>query len=317
MCPLGPLLVFAALGSPPAATFSSLTLVGERWDNGQWSALDKAGHMVGPPLKRGDKGAVAIESARESPDLLRLSETTILCSANDTVMSSSDGGRSWSKHGGNPGLAAGYIPAPMWLKSKESMPVLLMDVQPVDAYVKGCYPMTPNCTEVTTVTAATDKQYVDWGLSASGAPVAVTTAGRKGANVWRGLPVATGLFATSAGGGVQLLDGSYVYLAVVQFGPLWQVHPKVDKSKLAKCCNNSVASFASKDGLDWVYQSTVDLYDEARIYQEGPSECDIVLLKDGKTLWSVMRVDGGDGEPSHRTLPMLSATSTDGGKSES
>ena len=72
MCPPGPLLVFAVLGSPPTATFSSLTLVGERWDNGQWSALDKAGHMVGPPLKRGDKGAVAIESARESPDVRRL-----------------------------------------------------------------------------------------------------------------------------------------------------------------------------------------------------------------------------------------------------
>eukprot|EP01046_Picozoa_sp_COSAG06_P002559 COSAG06_NODE_91_length_24730_cov_26.482603_17_plen_84_part_00 len=49
-----------------------------------------------------------------------------------------------------------------------------------------------------------------------------------------------------------------------------------------------------------------------RIYQEGPNECDVVLLKDQKTLWAVMRVDGGDGTPSHRTLPFLASTSTDG-----
>jgi hypothetical protein len=40
-----------------------------------------------------------------------------------------------------------------------------------------------------------------------------------------------------------------------------------------------------------------------------------VLLKDQKTLWAVMRVDGGDGTPSHRTLPFLASTSTDGGVS--
>jgi hypothetical protein len=49
--------------------------------------------------------------------------------------------------------------------------------------------------------------------------------------------------------------------------------------------------------------------------QEGPNECDVVLLKDQKTLWAVMRVDGGDGTPSHRTLPFLASTSTDSGVS--
>jgi hypothetical protein len=77
-----------ALASPPhPANFSSLTLVGERWENGAWSALDASGHEIaGPALKRGDPGAVLISSPTESPDLLRLSADTVLCSANDTVM---------------------------------------------------------------------------------------------------------------------------------------------------------------------------------------------------------------------------------------
>ena len=40
-----------------------------------------------------------------------------------------------------------------------------------------------------------------------------------------------------------------------------------------------------------------------------------MLLGDNKTLWAVMRVDGGDGIPSHRTLPLLSSSSTDFGRS--
>ena len=82
-----------------------------------------------------------------------------------------------------------------------------------------------------------------------------------------------------------------------------------------QCCNNSVVAFTSKDTLTWSYSATVGAYDPARVYQEGPNECDVVLLKDKKTLWAVMRVDGGDGTPSHRTLPFLASTSTDGGGS--
>lgn len=305
-----------APAAPAPARFSSLTLVGEMWERGTWSALDAQGHEIGPPLKRGDPNATLIASPRESPDLLSLSKTAVLCSANDTVMSSSDGGRSWRRHGGNPSLGSGYVPAPHWLKENESS-VLLMDVEPVAAYIEGCYPDPSNCTEVRTVVADASRQYTDWGLSPEGVPAAVTAVGRKGPNVWRGLPKESALLCTSCGGGQQLPDGTYVYLVVVQFGPIWQTQPVVDKSKRAACCNNSVASFTSPDGLEWTYTATVGLYDETRIYQEGPNECDVVLLKDKKTLWAAMRTDGGDGVPSHRTLPFLSSTSTDGGKSVS
>jgi hypothetical protein len=43
------------------------------------------------------------------------------------------------------------------------------------------------------------------------------------------------------------------------------------------CCNNSVASFTSKDGLSWHYSATVYSYDPSRIYQEGASENDVLL----------------------------------------
>ena len=74
------------------------------------------------------------------------------------------------------------------------------------------------------------------------------------------------------------------------------------------------------------------------MYQEGANENDLVLLKDNRTLWAVMRTvrrrdtrgqvwvasahqhyrcgqDSCDGEPSHRTLPFLTSRSTDRGRS--
>ena len=288
-----PLLLLPAAAAVSAATFSSLTLVGERWDNGAWSELDADGHEVGPPLKRGDPKAQLITSPQQSPDLLRLSATTVLCTANDTVMASTDAGRSWTrvseavKRASTPEqIGGGYIPSPAWLRTNESaiMESLWMSIQPVSAYVEGCYPLTPNCSAATSVTADAAKQYVDWGL-AGGAPQALKSVGRKSPNVWSGLPHGgVTEMCTSCGSGIQLADGSFVYLVVVQFGPVWQTQPVVDKTKRAPCCNNSVVSFTSPDGLEWVYGGTVGLYDEQRLWQEGPNECDVVLLKDKKTL---------------------------------
>ena len=107
---------------------------------------------------------------------------------------------------------------------------------------------------------------------------------------------------------------------VTQFNRTWV--GEGDQRKEAPCCNNSVVAFTSKDTLTWTYSASeyashrhrkcgncfqgetserliviaaVGAYDETRIYQEGPNECDVVLLNDKKTLWAVMRVDGGDG----------------------
>ena len=92
----------------PPATFDALTLVGERWNNGQWARLDADGKTVGPlTLKRGDSGAVLILSPRQSPVLFGLSASEVLCGANDTTFLSSDGGRSWARH---PGRDVGLPP---------------------------------------------------------------------------------------------------------------------------------------------------------------------------------------------------------------
>ena len=57
------------------------------------------------------------------------------------------------------------------------------------------------------------------------------------------------------------------------------------------------------------------------VHREGPNECDITTLADGKTLMSVIRIDGGDGRlpgakgmPAHAHSPYVAATSKDGGK---
>ena len=290
----------------PPATFDALTLVGERWNNGQWARLDADGKAVQGPmtLKRGDSGAVLISSPRQSPVLFGLSASAVLCGANDTTFLSSDGGRSWVR---NPGRDVGLppsVPAPRWMKREHSGAVF-MDVQPIDAYLPGCYKAgTKKCEAASSVTAATDWPYTDWAMN-NNTPEARRSVGRAQPNTWSGLPAAVVELCTECGGGVQLPDDSYIFLAVVQFGGAC---PYTDE------CNN-VVSFASTDGQQWNYTSTVGAYDPTRVYQEGPNECDIVLLGDKKTLWAVMRVDGGDGSPSHRTLPMLHATSTDLGRS--
>ena len=105
---------------------------------------------------------------------------------------------------------------------------------------------------------------------------------------------------------MQLPDGSFVFLVAVQHV----------RSTDYNCCQGSVWAFTSPQGLAWTYSATVALYPTSRrVYQEGFSENAVVLLKDNKTLWTVIRTDSADGQPSHRTLPFLSSTSTDFGHS--
>ena len=70
--------------------------------------------------------------------LLRLSESTILCAANASIKGSTDGGRSWARVRG--GGIPPHVPAPQWLRQAEPT-ALHMDIQPIEAYVKGCYPV--------------------------------------------------------------------------------------------------------------------------------------------------------------------------------
>ena len=44
---------------------------------------------------------------------------------------------------------------------------------------------------------------------------------------------------------------------------------------------------------------------------QGPNENDCTTLKDGKTILTVIRKDGGDGVPHHKHVPYFFATSKD------
>jgi hypothetical protein len=86
-------------------SFASLTQVGQRWDNGQWGKVDGAGKEIpgscpGKSCTRNTPGVTLITSPRESPVLLAFGPKVVLCTANDTVQTSSDGGRSWKRYPG-------------------------------------------------------------------------------------------------------------------------------------------------------------------------------------------------------------------------
>lgn len=295
-----------------ALSFSTVTKVGEQWAGGTWGKLDATGTQIpgtcgdqgSAPCTRGEPGVTMLSSPRSSAAILALSPTAVVGMANDTAQVSTDGGRSWSRYPGEDraDIYDPYIEAPAWLLGDSQ--AAMMDIRPVPAYVSTC--ATPsNCTPASPVTAAPDAVYLDWRLSDTGVPVREFSFGRKqGANTWF-VPKPVAFFCTSCGGGARMPDGSYVFLVALQF----------TDPRSGPCCNNSVASFRSEDGLIWHYSSTVYSYDPSRIYQEGASENDLVLLKDNRTLWSVMRTDSCDGEPSHRTLPFLTSQSTDGGRS--
>lgn len=177
------------------------------------------------------------------------------------------------------------------------------------------YPGKPACSTATpppAIVAPDNHTYCDWGLDdKTKLPVVFCYKGRAGhTNVWSGLPSYVSEFCTDCGQGAQLADGTFVFIVTVRFGPDWD---PANHKQAALCCNSSVATFRSQDGLDWKFSSMAMPFDPSAGYEEGPNELALVLLKDKKTLWAVARVDAGDGQPHGYTKPLWSATSTDGG----
>ena len=119
------------------------------------------------------------------------------------------------------------------------------------------------CVPASSFTADPNRSYYDWSLTPMGTPEMRVSNGREKTPVWKGLPWPVAMLCTSCGGGAQLADGSYVYLAVTQFNRTWEL---ADHSKRAPCCNNSVVSFTSPDALTWTYSATVGDFPRQMIY---------------------------------------------------
>jgi hypothetical protein len=133
-----------------------------------------------------------------------------------------------------------------------------------------------------------------------------------------------GLLAFDSGGVAHL--GGSSYLATVW---VWYSDVPLAVNKKDPCCNGSVVAYLSEDaGASWQWRGEIaskqSINNASKAHtaaatswpasQEGPNENDVVLLKDGRTLLVVLRVDGGDGRPDQRHAPFLLATSTDRGE---
>jgi len=117
-------------------------------------------------------------------------------------------------------------------------------------------------------------------------------------------------FRKSGRGYVQFADGEMVMTIIVWWGkPHSNPHPKL----AAKA--TSIIAFSSKDhGFTWDYAGKVLDAADVPDSEEGPNENDVVLLKDGKTIMSVIRLDAGDGPLTHPYRPYVTTFSTDRGK---
>eukprot|EP00750_Incisomonas_marina_P015026 INCI18056.4.p1 GENE.INCI18056.4~~INCI18056.4.p1 ORF type:complete len:393 (+),score=42.50 INCI18056.4:100-1278(+) len=134
--------------------------------------------------------------------------------------------------------------------------------------------------------------------------------------MWAATPHPVGLLAFDSGGMAHVGGDTYIASAWVWYA----TDPIVEPGRV--CCNGSVVTWLTEDGGNsWQWRGEVaskqSINAAARagagwaVSEEGPNENDIVLLRDGKTLFCVMRLDGGDGVPSHAHVPYVFATSVD------
>lgn len=127
---------------------------------------------------------------------------------------------------------------------------------------------------------------------------------------WNRAPHALGLFAPASGGVTRIPGGGLLATPWVWYSDTPIVSPG------SHCCNGSLLAYVSEDdGITWSYRSTIASGQNFSGFasQEGPNENDVVLLKDGKTIFCVMRRDGGDGVPAHAHVSYVFATSVDRG----
>jgi hypothetical protein len=103
-----------------------------------------------------------------------------------------------------------------------------------------------------------------------------------------------GLLSIISGGVAHLGGDSYIATPWI-----WYSDTKIDNPG-QHCCNGSVVSYVTKDaGATWDFQGEIASKQHIGGFksEEGPSENDIVMLRDDKTLLCIIRKGGGDGSP--------------------
>ena len=146
------------------------------------------------------------------------------------------------------------------------------------------------------------------------------------------LPGSPLVFLSIASGGVAgpLSDGTFVVTPSIRYSAksdyaqqINDCNPYGEHNSSDSYCESVVAFVSDTTGRNWTMRSTVAsprdmLKGNKRLphcpplgCEEGPSENAIALLRDGKTLLNVMRIDGGDGQPHSYHVPYLLARSTD------
>jgi hypothetical protein len=115
--------------------------------------------------------------------------------------------------------------------------------------------------------------------------------------------------AGGSGGSVILGDGTLLMSMRV----MWAGAPGAHNNPNSTRATSIIAFHSSNGGYDWTYRGSV--MDAASMLQslEGPSEHDLVMLADNKTVLCITRLDGGDGSRSW-ILPYGRAVSSNGGQ---
>ena len=117
-------------------------------------------------------------------------------------------------------------------------------------------------------------------------------------------------FRTGGGAHLVLPDGTLLRTVLVYLGG---AHANPNPG--SRPYSTSVVAFASRDGgFHWRYRGVVLDSAGAPESQEGPSENALALLRDGRTVLCVLRLDAGDSKVNRsHYLPYARVTSADGG----
>ena len=273
---------------------------------------------VGSNYRQCDCGKGRECDCREDPGLISLGNGAVIVGANSSAFGSTDGGQSFRKLSppavaissdkGSWGATGSYVllPGPGAARS-------------VNMGLEGAFKL-PRVNVSTGWTST-------W--SYDGAAFHMNTTSNSQGNTYRGLPAGVLSLSVGSGGNTQLKDGSFVAVAAARFVPGGQTAAEYKRLASEPCCNISVVAFRSDDGIVWNFASVVATKSSIPgPSQEGADECDVVLLPDGKTLWTVMRTDGGDGDTNctnatggsypqlcNRHAPYVFATSSNQGNS--